>query len=177
MYGELGSIKFGFLLCGFAVSLVGVKQIESGFKRFQQVNKKLLYLNQIDPLTELYNRGAMEQNFQRMLSIAARTNTRISVFIVDLDNFKDFNDGYGHLRGDDVIQLQAQILRQIFNRETDMVARFGGEEFVVVSLGNTTAESEAQAARVLAAWQQNNVAHGKGTVSYTHLTLPTSDLV
>ena len=162
MYGELGSIKFGFLLCGFAVSLVGVKQIESGFKRFQQVNKKLLYLNQIDPLTELYNRGAMEQNFQRMLSIAARTNTRISVFIVDLDNFKDFNDGYGHLRGDDVIQLQAQILRQIFNRETDMVARFGGEEFVVVSLGNTTAESEAQAARVLAAWQQNNVAHGKG---------------
>ena len=43
-----------------------------------------------------------------------------------------------------------------------MVARFGGEEFVVVSLGNTTAESEAQAARVLAAWQQNNVAHGKG---------------
>lgn len=162
IYGEIGSIKFGFLLCGFAVSLVGVKQIESGFMRFQQVNNKLLYLNQIDPLTELYNRGAMERNFERMLSIAARTNTKLSVFIVDLDNFKDFNDGYGHLRGDDVIQLQAQILRQIFNRETDMVARFGGEEFVVVSLGNTIAESEAQAARVLAAWQQNNVVHGKG---------------
>ncbi|MFT6897844.1 MAG: diguanylate cyclase (GGDEF)-like protein, partial [Paraglaciecola sp.] len=84
------------------------------------------------------------------------------VFMLDLDNFKDFNDGFGHLRGDEVIQLQATILREVFNRDTDVVARYGGEEFVVISLDNSPAECEVLAQQILHSWRHKKVEHGQG---------------
>lgn len=162
VYGQFGVVNFGFLFFGLGISLIGVKQIETVFGRFQQANEQLLHLSQTDPLTGLFNRGAFEQNFDRLLSIGSRTHATISVFMLDLDNFKDFNDGYGHLRGDEVIQLQAIILREVFNRETDIVARYGGEEFVVISLGNNSPECNVLAERVLQGWRHKKFEHGKG---------------
>tara|TARA_R110000744_G_scaffold4873_7_gene17345 strand:- start:2762 stop:3829 length:1068 start_codon:yes stop_codon:yes gene_type:complete len=162
VYDSFGTVNLGFVSLGLLISLVGVKQIENIFARFAQVNEKLVHLNQIDQLTGLYNRGALERHFDRMLSLAARTNSPISIFVIDLDNFKDFNDGYGHLRGDEVIQMQATILNQVFNRDSDIVARYGGEEFVVISLGNDLVASETLAANVLHGWQMEKIKHAKG---------------
>jgi diguanylate cyclase (GGDEF)-like protein len=162
VYGEFNAVNFAFLSFGFGVSLIGVKQIETAFSQVQQANKQLLHLSQIDPLTGLFNRGAFDKNFDRLLSIGTRTDATISVFVMDLDNFKDFNDGFGHLQGDEVIQLQATILREVFNRNVDILARYGGEEFVVISLGNSSVECEVLAERVLQSWRYNKVEHGKG---------------
>jgi diguanylate cyclase (GGDEF)-like protein len=162
VYGQFSMVNFGYLSFGLGISLIGVRQIETVFGRFQQANEQLLHLSQTDSLTGLYNRGAFELNFDRLLSIATRTHTTISVFMLDLDNFKDFNDGFGHLRGDEVIQLQATILHEVFNRETDILARYGGEEFVVISLGNSPAECEVLAERILQSWRHKKVKHGKG---------------
>lgn len=162
VYGHFGVVNFGFLCFGLGISLIGVKQIETAFEKLKWVNEQLMHISQIDQLTGLFNRGALEKNFERLLSIAARTHSTISVFMLDLDNFKDFNDGFGHLRGDEVIQLQAKILRQVFHRDTDVVARFGGEEFVVISLGNSPEECEALGECILQGWRQQNVEHGKG---------------
>tara|TARA_R110000744_G_scaffold62323_7_gene128643 strand:- start:9921 stop:10973 length:1053 start_codon:yes stop_codon:yes gene_type:complete len=162
VYAGFGMVNLGFVSLGLIISLIGVKQIENAFGRFQQLNEKLVRLNQIDQLTGLYNRGALEQQFDLMLSVSNRIGTSISVFMIDLDNFKDFNDGHGHLRGDEVIQTQAEILRQVFNRETDTVARYGGEEFIVISLGINAQASEALAAEVLREWVRRKIKHGKG---------------
>ncbi|ABG39947.1 diguanylate cyclase [Paraglaciecola sp. T6c] len=162
VYAGFGMVNLGFVSLGLLISLIGVKQIESAFGRFQHLNEKLVHLNQIDQLTGLYNRGALEQQFDLMLSVSNRIGTSISVFMIDLDNFKDFNDGYGHLRGDEVIRIQAEILRQVFNRETDTVARYGGEEFIVISLGINALASEALAAEVLREWARRKIQHGKG---------------
>ncbi|MFQ3197129.1 MAG: diguanylate cyclase (GGDEF)-like protein [Paraglaciecola sp.] len=66
------------------------------------------------------------------------------------------------MQGDEVIQLQATILREVFNRNVDILARYGGEEFVVISLGNSSVECEVLAERVLQSWRYNKVEHGKG---------------
>lgn len=63
--------------------------------------------------------------------------------MLDLDNFKDFNDGYGRLQGDKMIKLQAQILDDVFTREFDLLARYGGEEFVVACIDVSPEECEA----------------------------------
>jgi diguanylate cyclase (GGDEF)-like protein len=84
-----------------------------------------------DPLTGVYNRGYLEQFLAREFENSTRHKWPLSVAFVDLDNFKQINDSFGHQSGDRVLQATARILRGN-TRETDMIARHGGEEFVVV---------------------------------------------
>jgi diguanylate cyclase len=84
-----------------------------------------------DPLTGLDNRRAMEESLKTMFAMRARYNTEFSVAIVDIDQFKRLNDEHGHLFGDKSLQQVANSLTKAI-RDTDSVARFGGEEFVVI---------------------------------------------
>jgi diguanylate cyclase (GGDEF)-like protein len=163
IYAELTSVKLGFVLFGLAVVLMGVNRIEQTFKKLKAANGKLTTLSQIDQLTGIYNRGTFEAKFYDMLGFAKRTHTRVCVFMFDLDNFKDYNDGYGHLQGDEVIKLQAKMLNEVFSREFDLVARYGGEEFVVACIDNTPEQCESLAQKVINNWQHQQVPHGKGT--------------
>lgn len=162
IYGELTSVKLGFVLFGLAVILLGVNRIEQIFKKLKAANEKLTTLSQIDQLTGIYNRGTFEAKFYDMLGFAKRTRTQICVFMLDLDNFKDYNDGYGHLQGDEVIKHQAKILNEVFFREFDLVARYGGEEFVVACIDNTSEQCENLAQQVINKWQHLQIPHGKG---------------
>ena len=69
-----------------------------------------------------------------------RNKTPISVLIIDLDRFKDYNDIYGHIEGDKMLQAVAQTLKQELKRSVDFIARWGGEEFVAL-LANTACSS------------------------------------
>lgn len=84
-----------------------------------------------DPLTGLNNRRAMEETLKSMFAMKARYNTEFSIAIIDIDQFKRLNDEHGHLFGDKSLQQVAEALNKAV-RETDSVARFGGEEFVVI---------------------------------------------
>lgn len=88
-----------------------------------------------DPLTGLCNRSTMLQQLQRQVSLSRREGSPMSLLIVDIDNFKNINDRYGHLNGDKVIRCVATHLRESL-RDFDLIFRYGGEEFVVV-LGAT----------------------------------------
>lgn len=101
----------------------------------QQVELELL--SYTDSLTGLANRRALELRLNEQLSQAQRQQWPLSLLMIDVDCFKAFNDHYGHQAGDRTLQQIAGILLQGFNRPTDSVARFGGEEFVVI-LPNTT---------------------------------------
>lgn len=104
-------------------------------------------LAQRDPLTGLLNRRAMLERSAHELAHSRRQGSPISLLMCDVDHFKPINDAHGHAVGDEVLRALAARLRQSF-RETDLVARWGGEEFLCVLPGTSVAEAEVSLARL-----------------------------
>ncbi|HIP06305.1 MAG TPA: diguanylate cyclase [Mariprofundaceae bacterium] len=100
--------------------------------------KKLELSSYQDSLTEIPNRRSFDEAFHREWQRAMRETTALSLIFIDIDHFKQYNDFYGHLAGDDCLKEVAQGLMQVFKRPTDLFARYGGEEFVAL-LPNTDA--------------------------------------
>ena len=84
-----------------------------------------------DGLTNLYNRRHFEMTFDREFNRAKRYKSELSLAVIDIDLFKSFNDTYGHSCGDYVLKELAYLLVQNF-RQTDLIFRYGGEEFVIL---------------------------------------------
>jgi diguanylate cyclase (GGDEF)-like protein len=84
-----------------------------------------------DPLTGVSNRRALDESLNNLFAMKSRYQTSFSLIICDIDHFKQVNDKHGHVYGDNVLREVAQHLDDCV-RETDLVARFGGEEFVLV---------------------------------------------
>ena len=107
-------------------------------------------LARFDTLTGLYNRSAFFDCLDRALEAAGREHTQLAVLFIDLDRFKDINDGLGHLIGDQVLKVMAQRLQRAV-RSSDTLARLGGDEFVLLaeSTASTTAVADV-AQRVVA---------------------------
>ena len=97
----------------------------------EKQSQELLKMATIDPLTGLLNRRELDNQAGRILSQAQRNKSSVAVMIIDIDYFKNINDTHGHAVGDDVLQHLGKILLK-GHREHDIVARFGGEEFVLV---------------------------------------------
>lgn len=101
----------------------------------EERNSQLLSLSMTDSLTEISNRRAFDTRLDEEIARTHRYNEALTLIMVDVDLFKNYNDSYGHLAGDMVLQIVAQLLRQ-YARPIDMVARYGGEEFALL-LPNT----------------------------------------
>jgi diguanylate cyclase (GGDEF)-like protein len=84
-----------------------------------------------DPLTGLYNRRFLDETSLARIQLARRQGTSIAIVLIDIDHFKQINDLYGHGRGDEVLQAFATLLHDRMRR-SDIVCRFGGEEFVLL---------------------------------------------
>lgn len=97
------------------------------------------FYSERDPLTSLYNRRFVFKVFPDLLEKVDKTTEKLRVFVVDIDNFKEINDTYGHEIGDAVIQCVANSLLQNTS-QSDLVARWGGDEFLVLTF-NTWHES------------------------------------
>jgi two-component system cell cycle response regulator len=93
--------------------------------------EQMKQLAETDPLTETYNRRALAEKLVQELERASRYGTSLACLMIDVDNFKNINDTYGHLTGDSVLRQLGEILRRE-QRTVDIVARYGGEEFVVL---------------------------------------------
>ncbi|WP_155590775.1 tetratricopeptide repeat-containing diguanylate cyclase [Lysinibacillus cavernae] len=87
----------------------------------------------IDPLTNIYNRRYFDENAKKMIEKAAEDHQQIAFMMVDLDHFKVINDTNGHLFGDDALTITAKALKDYFQPLESIVARFGGDEFIVLS--------------------------------------------
>ncbi|BBL70298.1 sensor domain-containing diguanylate cyclase [Methylogaea oryzae] len=94
---------------------------------FESYRKRALF----DPLTQVYNRGAMEDTLNALFEQAKRGERTLAIAMVDIDFFKKFNDAFGHLVGDDVLKMVAGLMQKTC-RPTDHVGRFGGEEFIFI---------------------------------------------
>ncbi|MBL0892518.1 MAG: GGDEF domain-containing protein [Gemmatimonadaceae bacterium] len=108
-----------------------------------------------DPLSGCFNRRGFEQQYRRELARAARTQTPLALLAIDLDHFKQVNDTYGHLVGDQVIAGVGELLRANA-RQDDVVARTGGEEFTILA-PNTGMDGALQLAqRVVEAFRRRS---------------------
>ncbi|MGB9708110.1 MAG: GGDEF domain-containing protein [Candidatus Pacearchaeota archaeon] len=107
---------------------------------------KLYYLATVDTKTQLYNYRYFASELKHELAISERYGRPLSLILIDIDDFKKINDTYGYLRGDEVLQMVATLIKSNV-RETDVAARFGGEEFVVLMPETSEGEAEKMADR------------------------------
>jgi diguanylate cyclase (GGDEF)-like protein len=94
-------------------------------------NARLEELSLTDPLTEVANRRAFEEELRARFEHARRYDRPLSLAMIDIDYFKDANDAYGHQAGDTALRCVAGVIRRC-SRQSDVVARYGGEEFAVI---------------------------------------------
>lgn len=112
-----------------------------------------------DPLTQLYNRRHFDEQIAREWNRARRECLPVSLFMIDIDHFKRFNDNFGHRAGDGRIRMVADVLRRCFARGADLVARYGGEEFVALAPGLRAPAALERANRVCDAVRRATAAH------------------
>ncbi|MDB2562865.1 diguanylate cyclase [Sulfurimonas sp.] len=117
----------------------------------------------IDGLTQVYNRNKFNELFEFEFAYAKRYEHPLSISILDIDDFKNFNDTYGHLIGDEVLITMAQTVN-INVRDTDIFARWGGEEFVIL-FKNTSADIAKQVAQKLKLKIQENKHEEAGVIT------------
>jgi len=113
-------------------------------------DEQLVWMATHDQLTGLSNRHDFQQQLEKMLAIAGRYHEQVTLFYLDLDQFKIINDTYGHQAGDKLLQLVTQILQKEI-RETDLLSRIGGDEFALVIPSSDTLGIEKLAKKLLQA--------------------------
>ncbi|MBI5189237.1 MAG: diguanylate cyclase [Nitrospirae bacterium] len=131
--------------------------------------KGTLMLSMTDGLTGLYNSRYLYTKIEEEMVRARRYGHPLTLFMLDLDHFKDYNDEYGHLSGDDALRTIARVLRKN-SRETDTVARYGGEEFSVILPETDIEKAATLAERIRAAVEAELMDPGEGRPK-THITV------
>ncbi|WP_455218177.1 GGDEF domain-containing protein, partial [Kaarinaea lacus] len=123
-------------------------------EEIERVHKQLEESAIIDSLTGLYNRRYLKQMFPKLLAQARRDKHTLSGLMLDLDHFKNINDTYGHLVGDACLLHLAAILKES-SRASDYVFRVGGEEFLILSIGDSPKSSELLADKIKESLSRN----------------------
>ncbi|MGC8651368.1 MAG: GGDEF domain-containing protein [Minisyncoccia bacterium] len=147
-------------------------------KKIQRL-KKLVYL---DPLTNVYNRrGFLElgtsyfQSFQESKRRHRKNDIHnLSIIFLDIDDFKKVNDRYGHPKGDRVLKQLAKLLKQSI-RKTDLLARWGGDEFVILFLNVNSLNAQKLAQKICSTVRKNKIAGLYITISAGLFNLSKSD--
>lgn len=132
------------------------QELERTMTNLEIANRELAKLSVTDPLTKVHNRRYFDETLAREIERSSRTGQALSLILVDIDHFKQFNDLYGHLVGDDCLRLVAATLKEVASRSTDLVARYGGEEFAIVLPDTKQAEAYLVAERVRSKINQLN---------------------
>jgi diguanylate cyclase (GGDEF)-like protein/PAS domain S-box-containing protein len=132
---------------GALVSLADVTKLEETIVALESSKADLESLAMRDPLTGIFNRRALFEAFEDLYSVGSSEETDFGCIMADIDHFKSFNDRFGHAVGDQVIQVVAQILSTTI-RPTDIIGRYGGEEFCILLPGQSP-EGVAKAAERL----------------------------
>lgn len=125
-YASLIIRDFLFIMAAFSISRVCYE-----VKRFDDMRKKEFRLARTDKLTGLANRHYFDQKLKEEVEYAISKGSAINILMFDLDNFKHFNDTFGHVSGDKLLVLFSDIIRRCV-RKSDIPVRYGGEEFMII---------------------------------------------
>lgn len=119
-----------------------------------------------DPLTQTHNRTSFNDSISREMSLAARNTKHLSIIFFDIDHFKAINDTYGHDCGDITLASSAKWIKESL-RDSDIVFRYGGEEFVILLSDTDANGAELLAERIRASIEQHTIAYGMETIKIT----------
>ena len=117
---------------GVAISARDITDLKLAEIEMQALNEKLESYSFVDGLTKITNRRMLDDCVANEWNRALRAKTPLAFIMIDLDYFKEYNDHYGHLQGDECLKKIANTLTRIAHRSTDVVARYGGEEFAIL---------------------------------------------
>jgi len=132
----------------------------------KRANDKLRELAFRDELTGLFNHRYFQETFAAEIGRSTRYQHSLSLFLLDIDHFKQVNDTYGHLAGDQVLREVSQTMQKLV-RSCDIVARYGGEEFAIVLPETGTAGAKVLAQRIRRGIEQLTVQFGEQKISVT----------
>jgi diguanylate cyclase (GGDEF)-like protein/PAS domain S-box-containing protein len=149
-------------LVGFIFDISERKKMEDVLLR---LNKQFESLSLHDALTGLANRRMYDQTLEVEWSRAQRKGESISLIIIDIDEFKQYNDHYGHTKGDECLVKVAKALNSVASRTSDLLARYGGEEFVLMLPGADRGSARLLAERCRQAVLDQHIAHAASSVS------------
>lgn len=135
-------------------------QLKDSLEQMSENNQRLAEMSKTDQLTGLYNRWGFLENVQSMISNPMNLGKEVMVLYADMDNLKMINDRFGHDEGDFAIHEMASILKEAF-RSTDIVARFGGDEFVAFALIGISDYESIMRQRIVELTIQHNEKAGK----------------
>ncbi len=130
-----------------------------------QSRKLLEKMARLDALTNIYNRREFDTRFQVEWDRCGRSGVGLSILMIDIDNFKEFNDNYGHHRGDECIKQIANILTTSICRPGDLLARYGGEEFVAILVNTNEEDSFTVAERCRRNVENERIIHEHSVVA------------
>ncbi|MGZ8096199.1 MAG: GGDEF domain-containing protein [Methylosarcina sp.] len=119
-----------------------------------------------DPLTQTHNRTSFDDSIKREMSLAIRNTQSLSLIFLDIDHFKAINDTYGHECGDTTLVLSAKWIKESL-RDSDIVFRYGGEEFVMLLSGTDANGAELLAERIRASIENHTIAYGMEILKIT----------
>ena len=153
------------------------EDLEESKRKLQKANHALEQMTRIDPLTGLWNRrhynGTMENEWNRCL----RNQMPIALMMLDIDYFKKYNDCYGHAAGDKCLIKISRILQGLFRRASDIIIRFGGEEFVIIMPETNKDQAIKIADRVHKKIEESNIVHECSPISRVSVSIGVTSFV
>jgi diguanylate cyclase (GGDEF)-like protein len=133
-------------------------ELRVAYNTINDINEKLDYKSRIDALTEIYNRGSFNEELEKYWNISLVEKKEITMILFDIDNFKKYNDHYGHVKGDIVLKEICEQIGELLEPE-DFFARYGGEEFVIIRYDNTIEKAEALGSTIVNKVYESNMEH------------------
>lgn len=143
------------------------RDLEEAKKKLEEVNGELLLQSLLDPLTGIPNRRYFGEVFHRIFEKSIAEKKPLALLILDIDNFKEFNDTHGHLAGDRCLKKAAETIRRFSEEKGGFAARYGGEEFVVI-LEKTAEEAQSFGLKLLNLIEKEEIEAGE---KKTHITV------
>lgn len=166
VYNDNTLAVLGTVASYLSIAISNAKNAED----MQSLNRELSLLSKKDGLTGIFNKRHFNETISNLWYYAMRNQEPLSVLMVDIDFFKEYNDLYGHLAGDEVLKTISVILEKNVKRNSDIVARFGGDEFIIL-LSNTDSNGAIQVAdTIVAAINDGQIIHEGSSISQ-YLTL------
>lgn len=170
LYGCYHVITFNRIRRGEFYAVVEQQRLNSILEREisirQEAEKKLIRLSTVDDLTGVYNRRYFIELFEMERKSAVRYKRPLSLLLIDVDHFKKVNDTYGHDTGDIVLQSLTKLIYEAI-RETDVLARFGGEEFIILLPETSLKMAIRGAKRICQIVEENPIIFSEGTLQTT----------
>lgn len=133
------------------------------YKRERDVSERLA---KMDPLTDIYNRRALDERLRIAAMSSEKNGSKLSVLFADIDYFKNINDNYGHAIGDEVLKVVAKRISTVL-RFGDVLGRYGGEEFVIGLLDTNEAQARALAERIRQSISDHPISSAEHKISVT----------